>query len=574
MRISWEETQVEEAGSFWQSYPNHDVQRGELPVWDLSHPGVLTFIPPQVQLGRTNVATDRISDRSFEQGSQSIPPVWLRYALSFIPPQVKTRRANIVTDCISDRAFEGSWLESLKLEDIQVLEDILRQDLNGWDSKLLPKRRRLSEPGATRGKLCSSWCKPCDCGTKQCSQEPHVLSLQELSTTAQLGQALLKRPVESDVDLGSLAELLQGKEVTNASEAEEDHWSDLSSSERPPTARRRWQPDRSKVCDDCLADLAPPRGKWLRFCFCPHRSDQRVAAPLHPWRTMPEPTKKPLSKARRARVRRGELPPLPKKVRRRRGPCPHGQSWSRCLRCGPRCGHGCLARKCPACNTCSHGLTRSACIVCTSCVHGGHRFSCKLCSGCPHGKLVEGCQECRPCPHGRLRWNCGSCCGCPHGRVKRWCATCNGCEHGRAMLSCGLCRGCPHGLIPRFCSRCEPCEHGRRRDHCAECRGCEHGQLASNCRFCSGCPHRRVRRFCVDCNPCPHGRRKQGCKECSSCPHGAIRDSCAKCKHCRHGRVVRFCRLCNGCAHGKLPRFCQICRVRPGGQKTRPKQCD
>eukprot|EP00929_Paragymnodinium_shiwhaense_P011227 TRINITY_DN11672_c0_g2_i1.p1 TRINITY_DN11672_c0_g2~~TRINITY_DN11672_c0_g2_i1.p1 ORF type:complete len:704 (-),score=77.45 TRINITY_DN11672_c0_g2_i1:202-2313(-) len=158
---------------------------------------------------------------------------------------------------------------------------------------------------------------------------------------------------------------------------------------------------------------------------------------------------------------------------------------------------------------------------------------------------------------------------CEHGRRRDRCVDCSGCVHGSVPDRCRLCRPCPHGRVARSCSLCSPCEHGKVRDACVECNGCWHQVLRSSCVECSGCEHGRLRSACVKCRPCPHGKLAHNCELCYACPHGKVPTVCRLCAACQHGRRKFDCPECSGrgCSHGRLLRACKDCRPCPHGRR-------
>eukprot|EP00927_Polykrikos_kofoidii_P040050 TRINITY_DN34301_c0_g2_i1.p1 TRINITY_DN34301_c0_g2~~TRINITY_DN34301_c0_g2_i1.p1 ORF type:complete len:561 (+),score=26.20 TRINITY_DN34301_c0_g2_i1:129-1811(+) len=497
----------------------------------------LRFVPPQVWLQRANIATDRISDRVFEQVYLTLPSAAKRdrYEVSQLKPRPWKTSRSCVENSHALEIPKGNfevysddelWLErppvlngaigkkaTLRMKDMrQDRLDIKtqRQQEEEWlDIAARPPRKPSS------GRICS-----------RCFDQ--MKADLEANFASVAGATADGGP--SNVDCG------RSFDGNNRSRQ-----------------RLRYPP-------------------WVYFAICPHRKPKaRLPKPPHGMLALARTVTKKWRFSHLARVRRGELPRNKKLTRFcehglrahscvQCSGCKHGRLIQRCVTCRP-CPHGRVKRSCAVCAPCPHGKVRDHCRQCSSCQHGALRSACLQCSGCEHGRLRSACVECRGCVHGSLTWNCVACRGCPHGRLKSFCRECSACEHGRPRWNCGICRGCPHGLLRRFCTLCAPCPHGRQRHKCSEvgCAGCHHGRLKTECRKCNGCVHGRARRLCVICNPCPHGKRKQTCLVCSACPHGRRRDSCAQCKACPHGKVPRFCKICRGCPHGLLPRFCAHC---------------
>lgn len=158
---------------------------------------------------------------------------------------------------------------------------------------------------------------------------------------------------------------------------------------------------------------------------------------------------------------------------------------------------------------------------------------------------------------------------CVHGQHKDRCWRCRGCIHGRLPDRCSICRPCPHGRVKRACRDCSACPHGRLRESCSICGQCVHGVVRSACLLCSGsaCEHGRLRSVCLECSCCAHGRLPGNCPECRGCPHRRLKAWCAECSPCEHGKAKLSCGICSGCPHGLLSRFCCLCRPCEHGRR-------
>ncbi|CAE8637970.1 unnamed protein product [Polarella glacialis] len=593
----------------------------------------LDFVPPQVQLRRANIATDRISDLVFEVARRhssgcagSTPPVHCsRCALDFVPPQVSRKRANITTDCISDREFEKACrylAESIEAvsrslsrrrrtklkrrhvgyQDVGTLKDEASckekwERLSHQASKLesnqlsefsdrasppspLPQEVPLSFPGVAR-------LEALDARQAERRAIPSVVDQGETSDIGknqeqpdELHEFLAGIP---SLHVRSLQRLPRARTAADrvykeagSQSGSEDPWSDLSSSE----------------CGDAkLARIRVLRGpgskRWRLPRFAEVCGDCRaqllprsgrwlrfcVCPHRRPTHRAPMPPEDFAQQPQRKKPRQTRL------ARVRRGECPKAPK--RLL----RCLHGRRKNSCRVCHGCSHGRLRSRCPVCgPRCPHGRLRRSCRHCGACPHGLLRDSCSTCSGCSHGFARAACMMCNGCPHGRLYHACAECLACPHGRLRRNCPLCIGCPHGRLKEWCTKCNACDHGKVRWTCAECRGCPHGLLERFCRVCRPCPHGCRREHCVDCSGCAHGKLPSNCPQCSGCPHGRVKRFCADCNPCPHGRRKQACKECSvcphgkigyacgqckGCPHGKVRRFCRLCNGCPHGQLLR-----
>jgi len=587
------------------------------------------FTPPQVRLRRSNVATDRISDRFFEaqvRGKCGHLLWCARCSLSFVPPQVRQQRANIATDRISDRFFE-----------LSERRRVLRR------RRSLDQQGGLDEPPCIQELRRKSFCSSESAAALASIARPALSwHLSGSPAHADLGMASVAPPPSPYPDSCRARRKFQQARTSRRCRSGNHEWRIacfgsqncctresgssliLSEDDHPDSHTTDLMRIARLGCKLSIAAAAIPVTAPLRASLpAPESStaerppgpdlERQAAHTDQPW-CEPEAVSDAAAAADSSRrfleERPGEMEEkvtledlFPQQSRRRK--------WRR-----PS-----LSRVCPGCqiivepprgywlrhSICRHRRPR-ACepmlpyeLVLLETPKQRHRRRRRLrrfllahrqddgdcnrhiqedqlkrrreiayrgCKRCHHGKRRGRCQECGPhCAHGLAVQTCSTCRTCHHGRLKESCSVCSGCRHGLAKGACLQCNGCPHSRLRSACVECRPCPHGRLRGNCPECHSCPHGRLRPWCVECSACKHGRVALNCPSCKGCPHGLLPRFCLVCTPCPHGRRKDHCAECAGCNHGVVKSDCRICSACAHGHVRRYCALCNPCPHGKR-------
>eukprot|EP00933_Yihiella_yeosuensis_P027585 TRINITY_DN21488_c0_g1_i2.p1 TRINITY_DN21488_c0_g1~~TRINITY_DN21488_c0_g1_i2.p1 ORF type:complete len:589 (-),score=85.45 TRINITY_DN21488_c0_g1_i2:48-1814(-) len=561
------------------TFPSHSWQGGVDDLNQECQERLLSWIPPQVQLRRSNIVTDCISDWCFERMAKAVKQtvarragvIFHRRALDFIPPQVRIQRANIATDRISDRDFEKACRYLAAAVAIQT-----RSRSRSLDRRRR-KSKRMADPFEGAFLMMKRFASRASGGTEKVGAYRKMFGLSHsFSATCQNSMGCSDCRTTSATPEAKNPLATGWIETADAEPALEDFLSGvpmLKGAYAPSRKRQKSEvmtrPGQKEMEEEDKELPKDPNAEDGREEMQKREAEAEEEEDNDLWSDLSSSEEQP----QKPKIR-GRFPSLHKVCEECREQLASDSASGKWLRYSI-CPHRLASLRGPLPPK-SYKLKKPLRQTHLARVRRGEaprkkkrrkaKYPERTRQSCPHGfSSWRQCGDCKAqkcCPHGKPNYGncCAECRGCTHGRLKVWCVDCNPCEHGKVRLSCPQCRGgCPHGRLRRFCPLCAPCPHGVRKDHCKDCSGCIHGKLASNCKHCSGCPHGKVKRFCPDCTPCPHGRRKQSCKDCSVCPHGKIRDACNQCKSCPHGKVRRFCRFCNGCEHGQLLRFCKFC---------------
>lgn len=587
------------------------------------------FKPPQVQLSRSNVVTDDISDRYFETEilqwtlGSCLPTFAL--AVAFVPPQVQLSRANIATDSISDRYFAKPQKPTRKrpgpARRVQARDGLRRLRTRLAQLDFVPPQVQQSRPNIATDSISDRQFQDADESTRSVDPPPPPPPLiarppkarrhaEDFSTEA-------NRSITKFGIFGCCAHSASctSCEVLTPSEARTNDIVKLASSLQGNKAANR--DDIAEFMQNCLLDDIPNPRQMPAGCGVLEAVEPTVM-PLASNSEQPQ-CQIELSDldvvSRSSTEQVGHVPPGDTFVMRCLADAVPGVSSSigdlndlsgkRGLRRYPS-----LAKVCIACRpilrsfrgrwlqycVCPHRLREARRPLPPQqmlllrerprnresrqrgrwshldgkwrkrCVHG-FRVGFGVKNAGQHGVALRCCPKCRPrCKHGKKKEDC-SICLCIHGKPKEKCGVCSGCIHGRARGSCLTCSGCSHGKLRFACVLCNPCPHGRLRQNCTQCRACIHGRIQSQCAECSPCPHEQVKFMCLKCYGCEHGVLERFCKICIPCPHGRRKAHCSECNRCSHGVLRHNCRHCSGCPHGRVRRFCVECNPCPHGKR-------